>query len=462
MGENGLLDQFVGQRAEPDRMSRYVVNEAMIRNWVEALEDPNPVYVSHDDAVSHGREGIICPPAMVSTWVMNGLSRKREIERNRAEHRTDGSAYAELMRELDLQGFTSVVATNLEQTYHREVSLGVHVRCEQFIDAVSPLKSTGLGDGHFITLRKEYRDALGEHLATETFRLLRFRPKSAPAVLPTGVPPIIRTHDNVFWFDAVAEGRLLIQKCGDCGHLRHPPGPACPRCRSFEWESIESSRWGVLHSYTVVHHPKDAAFTYPLAVGLVDLEEGTRFVADFETVPAEGLEIGAPVELYFREHAHGEMLPCVRLLNDEANVAPAEIAQQETVSGFRLPELEILTDRTFIAAGAIASQDFEDVHHDPDKAKARGVSDIFLSINTTNGLVDRYLTQWAGPQASIRKITVRLGVPQTAHMTLRLTGIARRQEERVIVDVTGANADGVHVYATAELSNVDDEILEEL
>ncbi|MFJ7751013.1 Zn-ribbon domain-containing OB-fold protein [Arthrobacter sp. NPDC097144] len=129
----------------------------------------------------------------------------------------------------------------------------------------------------------------------------------------TAVPPIVRTHDNVFWFDAAAEGRLVIQRCTDCETLRHPPAPACPRCRSFEWDSVESSRQGTLHSWTVVHHPKDPAFTYPLLVGLVDLDTGTRLVADFEPTDLADLSANCPVEVYFAEHARGEILPRLRL-----------------------------------------------------------------------------------------------------------------------------------------------------
>lgn len=133
----------------------------------------------------------------------------------------------------------------------------------------------------------------------------------------TSVPPIIRTHDNVFWFDAAREGRLLIQRCADCGTLRHPPGPVCPSCRSFEWDTLESSRRGTLHSFTVIHHPQDPAFTYPLAVGLIDLEEGTRLVADIEGVEPEDLRLGMDLEVVFGAHAHDETLPRLRPLGGD-------------------------------------------------------------------------------------------------------------------------------------------------
>ena len=128
----------------------------------------------------------------------------------------------------------------------------------------------------------------------------------------TSVPRLIITQDNEFWFTAAREGRLEIQRCADCQALRHPPAPACPRCRSFEWDSVEASRRCTLHSYTVIHHPKDPAFDYPLAVGLVDLEEGTRLVADIAGVPHDELVIGMELEVGFAEHAHGDVLPQLR------------------------------------------------------------------------------------------------------------------------------------------------------
>lgn len=135
---------------------------------------------------------------------------------------------------------------------------------------------------------------------------------NSASVPRSAVPPLIITQDNKFWFDAVREGRLEIQRCTSCGMLRHPPGPACPTCRSFEWHSVIASGRCTLHSYTVIHHPKDSAFDYPLVVGLADLEEGTRLVADIADVDPGDLAIGMELEIGFAEHGHGEILPQLR------------------------------------------------------------------------------------------------------------------------------------------------------
>lgn len=175
------LAAFVGLEAEPPRVARYAVNEAMIRNWVEAHDDHNPAYVDRDVAVATGRADVVCPPAMISTWVMSGLRRYREVQQARAEGRSEDFAYSRLMDGLDKAGYTSVVATNVEQTYLRELVPGDHVTCYFTIEAISELKQTGLGVGRFITLLKRYCDADGETVCEERFRLLRFRPQAKEA-----------------------------------------------------------------------------------------------------------------------------------------------------------------------------------------------------------------------------------------------------------------------------------------
>ena len=88
---------------------------------------------------------------------------------------------------------------------------------------------------------------------------------------------------------------LLIQRCAQCGILRHPPRPACPSCGSFEWDTVTSSGRGTVYSYVVVHHPQVAGFDYPLPIAVVELEEGTRLVGDVIGVDPADVHIGMPV-----------------------------------------------------------------------------------------------------------------------------------------------------------------------
>lgn len=171
-------EQYVGQVAEPPRVARYEVNEAMIRNWAEAHDDYNPVYVDDEAARATGRPSIVCPPAMISTWIMAGYRRWREVHRKRAAGEVEDFAYSRMLADLDSEGFTSVVATNVEQEYHRELVPGDHVTAHYLIESVSPVKRTGLGPGRFFTLYKRYEDRNGELVAEERFRMLRFNPNT--------------------------------------------------------------------------------------------------------------------------------------------------------------------------------------------------------------------------------------------------------------------------------------------
>lgn len=117
--------------------------------------------------------------------------------------------------------------------------------------------------------------------------------------------------------------------------------------------------------------------------------------------------------------------------------------------GEELPELCIPITTTLIVAGAIASRDYQDVHHDEALARQRGTPGIFMNILTTNGLVGRFVTDWAGPDATVRRIAIRLGVPNLAGDTMRLTGRVTAAEEGVVeVEVTGRNGLGDHVTGT--------------
>jgi uncharacterized OB-fold protein len=107
------------------------------------------------------------------------------------------------------------------------------------------------------------------------------------------------TQDNAFFFEGARRGALLIQRCGSCGVLRHPPRPACAVCRSFEWDTVTASGKGTVYSYVVVHHPQVPAFDYPLPIAVVELEEGTRLVADLVGVEPEAVRIGMPVDVEF-------------------------------------------------------------------------------------------------------------------------------------------------------------------
>ncbi|MHA3792720.1 MaoC/PaaZ C-terminal domain-containing protein [Sphingomonas sp. YL-JM2C] len=120
--------------------------------------------------------------------------------------------------------------------------------------------------------------------------------------------------------------------------------------------------------------------------------------------------------------------------------------------GQGLPELIVPITASAIVAGAIATNDYQDVHHDKAAAQATGVPDIFMNILTSNGFVQRYVSDWCGPDARIAAVDIRLGAPNFVGDTMRITGAVSRVEgDEVDVQVSGRNAIGEHVAATVTL-----------
>ncbi|HEY8524385.1 MAG TPA: MaoC/PaaZ C-terminal domain-containing protein [Acidimicrobiales bacterium] len=132
--------------------------------------------------------------------------------------------------------------------------------------------------------------------------------------------------------------------------------------------------------------------------------------------------------------------------------AAARVTAGTVAVGTELPSLEIPVTRTLIVAGAMASRDFEPVHHDHLVAQERGSDDLFMNILTTNGLVGRFVTDWAGPAARLRGIDIRLGVPAYPGDTLAFSGRVVDVRDRVVtVAVRAANARGDHASGTVEV-----------
>ncbi|HMF04655.1 MAG TPA: bifunctional MaoC family dehydratase N-terminal/OB-fold nucleic acid binding domain-containing protein [Acidimicrobiia bacterium] len=307
------LEEFEGKEAGAPEVGADPVNQPMIRHWVEAVGDENPVYTDPAAAERSVHGEIVAPPVMLQAWVMRGV---------RPRPAAGGNARDELMRLLDGAGFTSVVATNCEQEYLRYLHLGDHLSTTTIIESVSDEKTTGLGVGHFVTTRVDYRTDDGELVATMRFRILKFKPgtgrtargeaaeqKEKPRPLR---PRPALTQDNSFWFEGARQHRLLIQRCTRCGTLRHPPRPMCSECHSYEWDVVDATGRGTVYSFVVNHYPQVPAFDYPLAVGLIELEEGTRLVANVIGVDPADIRVGMRVEVEWVDHDPDLSLPAFR------------------------------------------------------------------------------------------------------------------------------------------------------
>jgi acyl dehydratase len=123
--------------------------------------------------------------------------------------------------------------------------------------------------------------------------------------------------------------------------------------------------------------------------------------------------------------------------------------------GDELPTVEIPITAALIVSGALASRDFTPVHHDTAAAKATGAQDIFMNILTTNGLVGRFVTDWAGPDATVKQVGIKLGAPNHPGDTMKLVGSVQAKDDashEIRVQLVGKNGWGNHVEGTVTLT----------
>jgi hypothetical protein len=400
------------------RAGRDPVNLPMIRNWIEAIDpgsDPDP-----DTA----------PPSMIQAWTMPGLHGAR----------TGDDPLGQINQVMDQAGFTSVVATNCDQSYSRSLKLGEHLTVRtRLLDVTGP-KRTALGEGWFVTTQSTWFSD-NELVATMDFRILKFKPAEPtdsppePTVNPNSPMRPLVTPDTAFFWAGTAVGELRIQRCASCGALRHPPGPMCPACgQPADGGYVVAAGTGEVFSYVVHHHPPVPGKKLPMAVALVQLPEGVRMVGELPGVRPDRVRIGLPVRVAFARVDDDLALPAWR---------PAE---------GMLPDRVIDVTPTFVISSALATRDFQDVHHDRDLAVRRGSKDIFINILTTTGLVQRYVSAWA-PDAAVRAVSIRLGVPCHAGETLTLSGqVTEDDGDEQVVAVTGRCRLGDHVTATVRIA----------
>jgi uncharacterized OB-fold protein/acyl dehydratase len=290
------LESFVGKETGPPVAGPDLVNEAMIRHWCEAMGDENPIYTDAEAAKESAHGGIVAPPTMMQAWSMRGMAQAKLME-------TSSDNQLAVHNVLTANGYPSVVATNCEQEYYRYLRPGDQIISHTVIESISEQKATALGVGYFIDTRTVFRDQKGEEVGWMTFRVLKFKPNAPPSAAagPAAAPAKPRRlrpplgHDNKWWWDGIAAGELRIQRCKRCGTLRHPPRPMCGKCQSLEWDWLVSKGTGHVYSYVVMHYPPIPGYDFPLPVALIELDEGTRLVANVAGCKPSEVRIGMRV-----------------------------------------------------------------------------------------------------------------------------------------------------------------------
>lgn len=129
------------------------------------------------------------------------------------------------------------------------------------------------------------------------------------------------------------------------------------------------------------------------------------------------------------------------------------LSYDEVKVGDELPPLDVPLTTTLIVGTALASRDYTPVHHDKAVAQAQGMGDVFMNILTTNGFVGRYVTDWAGRDAVLKNVAIKLGAPNLPGDTMKMRGkVEKKQDGIVEVSVVGKNNWGDHVTGTVKLA----------
>jgi uncharacterized protein len=478
------LRERVGTQGPP-QSARHPVGAAAIADWCDAIGDANPCYLDEEFAAKSRHGGLVAPPATLDIWDRPGLPaqpRWRPADKPQAE-----DPRSQVLRMLDEAGYVGVVAVNSELEVTRYLRPGDVLKNTQTLEDVSDQKQTGLGTGFFVTTRQRYETADGEHVGDLLFRILKFKPgtgsarpdgsaeegrRTPPDPSPSLRPRPAINRDNQAIWDGYRKHELRIQRCRQCSTLHNPPIPRCNACGAFDMDYRVASGRGSLYSFNVVHHPQVPGFRYPLVVGLVELEapgegrpdeQGVRIVADLVGVARDDVEIGMPLEVEWLDShpASVEGATDSRGPISLPQFRPATPPRrQDTLTagtaaeGMRLPLWCLPVTPTHIVAGALATRDFQDVHHDRDLAHQKGSKDIFFNINTSVGLMERYVTDWAGPEALVSALRVRLGAPAYPYLPLTFRGSvasADAESGRVVVAVQASNELGPHISGTVEL-----------
>ncbi|MEV0061374.1 bifunctional MaoC family dehydratase N-terminal/OB-fold nucleic acid binding domain-containing protein [Nocardia sp. NPDC058379] len=303
-GVQEALSKLAAAGESAPRAGRDPVNQPMIHNWVEAIGDTNPIYVDEAAAKAAGHPGIVAPPAMAQVWTMNGLHGVRTAD--------DPLGLATQL--LDDAGFTSVVGTNCEQTYHRYLRPGEEVTVSSRLSEFKGPKRTGLGDGWFLTFTTTW--SVGDEVVTEMlFRILKFVPaaKEAPAASEIAVAPAERvgpviSKDTEFFWAGTEIGELRIQRLPD-GSLRHPPIPALWQDKAETTDYVVAAGTGTVFSFVVHHAPKVPGRELPFVVALVELDEGVRMLGELRGIEPGEVAVGVPVRVAFEKLSDGTVLP---------------------------------------------------------------------------------------------------------------------------------------------------------
>ncbi len=154
------------------------VNLPMIRHWVDALDDRNPVYLDDEVAATTRFGGIVAPPAMLQAWTMPRPKIEGIAERGGVPDEVNSDNPVSV---LDQAGYVGTLATNSELEFERYLRPGDRLKSSTVMKSISDRKTTGLGLGYFVTWVTTYTSGDGEVVGRQLFRILKFDPTTIGA-----------------------------------------------------------------------------------------------------------------------------------------------------------------------------------------------------------------------------------------------------------------------------------------
>lgn len=172
------LQALIGTHVAKPSAAADEVNMPMIRQWVDAFSDRNPVYEDAEFARSTRHGDVIAPPAMMQTWTMS-----RPLIENLSERgglTVDIDPDSPLIK-LDKAGYIGSLATNSEYEFLQSARLGDVISSDAILETISPRKTTSLGQGYFVTWVTTYTNQKGENLGRQRFTLFKFDPSTMGA-----------------------------------------------------------------------------------------------------------------------------------------------------------------------------------------------------------------------------------------------------------------------------------------
>jgi acyl dehydratase len=169
------LEKYVGEPMGPSSVAPDPVNVPMMRHWVDALDDRNPVYLDEAFAATTRFGGIVAPPAMLQAWGMPRPKIEGIAERGGApdDMRSDNPLSA-----LDEAGYVGTLATNSELEFVRYLRPGEQLHVSNEVESISDRKTTGMGKGYFVTWITTFTTDAGEVVGRQLFRVLKFDPST--------------------------------------------------------------------------------------------------------------------------------------------------------------------------------------------------------------------------------------------------------------------------------------------